>query len=390
MPPLETDIERGLHYHARRHVWSGTETPDLTMLDGVGPAIAKRLRAAGIDRPEDLQGKSIEEIAAIDGIGRALAARIRSQVEYTMPKAVDRPIVSEAADGERTLHGMLHTTRRIDARVGGETGVEDDDLERFIPYRGNVADVPVSPEHVGVTGDDKDRALEANAERSLAARRADESFNAPITLSYAQWAAHPDRYDYPGVDTIPRSVKRKRALSRTKRLVDEGAITSFHTDESWSSSYQRGMGRLSLGASEDPEGVFAHEMGHAVSYSLRTTDQAFDGRYPSEDLFEDPESLEQAERLLERRRGEPVESTRHTYGLNVFEGTDWEEAGERSEGKKDAEFKDELFADVFASMVTEPRAARREAPKAVAEVENLVHGSGYLYRGHWPDLEADL
>lgn len=386
MPTLEHEIERGIRTSGRAHPWSGDE-PDLTDIEGVGPATADKLRAAGVSRPSDLQGKGIDEIAAIEGIGRQRAARIRAQVEHGRPGDAKRAIVTEDED-DRQLHGFVHTSRRVDPQPGGETGAED--TGREIDFWGGKADVPVVPGTVNITGDDKDEALAQHADRTTEARRADESFNAPVTLSYPQWAANPNRFDYPGVDTIPRSRRRQRALERTKRLVDEGDIKHFQTMDTWSSAFNRGTRNLKLGQSRDPEGAFAHELGHAVEAAIPYSSSSFEGREPSHRLFSDPESIEQAERISERRRGEPIESTRRIYGIDVLEGTEWERDTPKSEDEKAREFKEELFADVFAGLVTEPRATRREAPKAVREVESVVHATGHLRREPWPDLEGDI
>lgn len=377
MPINIEEIEQATRYAGRRHPWVDADDPSLTALDGVGPTIAERLRVAGIERPEDLQGKSQAELAAIEGIGASRAARIRSQVEFEMAGGSRRhsskqTIVTETG-GEREVRATVHReSGQTEVRIGGETGVEDADLERFIAFESGVGGIGTMPSTVSVTGPDKEEAIEDHAARSPESRRADESFNAPITLSYAQWAANPNRYDYPGVDTIPRSRRRERALERAGRLIERGGLREFKTRETTTSGFTPRINRLSLGRASDPEGTLAHELGHAVEHQLN---DPFADQKLSHTLFDDPESLEQAERISERRRGEPVESTRRTYDTNIFE----DEPDDSPFAGIDPTypFGEELFADVYAGMVTEPRATRREAPEAVRKVESVVFGSGY-------------
>jgi hypothetical protein len=61
------------------------------------------------------------------------------------------------------------------------------------------------PKHNDKDGDNQNkfRASVRHGRRSEAERIADESFNAPIAPDYETWARNIDRFDWPGVDTIP-------------------------------------------------------------------------------------------------------------------------------------------------------------------------------------------
>jgi len=61
----------------------GTGLADISDLAGVGPATARRLEDAGIEKPSDLYGLGQDEIMAVPGIGRKKAAQLRRQVLST-------------------------------------------------------------------------------------------------------------------------------------------------------------------------------------------------------------------------------------------------------------------------------------------------------------------
>ena len=54
---------------------------ELTDLEGVGPAVAERLRAGGYDSVSALSTATPEDLEAVEGIGPRLAARLLSQFE---------------------------------------------------------------------------------------------------------------------------------------------------------------------------------------------------------------------------------------------------------------------------------------------------------------------
>jgi hypothetical protein len=374
---LFDEIEAGIRNQGELSPSAGSrEDAELTDLDGVGPTTAKKLRRAEITSPTELQGVSTEAIAAIDGIGRKKAEQIKTQVEYGRPDTTPKPLIIPGED-ENELRGQVYKqSRKVGIGLTGETDVEPEEREREVKTYSAGGDVPVQPGSVGVEGDDKQEALEHMADRSPEERQTDRLYNAPVTLDVDYWKEHSNEVDYPGVDTVPRGRKRKRALDRVDKAVDEGAIREFNTVSSGTSSFTGGLKKLSLGSDDDPEGTFAHELGHAVDSAV--SDPLADEK-TSHRLFQSEEAKEQAETLLQRRRNEAPEDTRNLYESDPFEDVDEEDGilGNLS-GAKDYPFEEELFADVFASMAVEPRAAKREAPAAVREVEEELRGTGFL------------
>jgi len=204
-----------------------------------------------------------------------------------------------------------------------------------------------------------------NRERSEIARETDEAFNAPIAPDYETWAENPDRYDLPGVDTIPQEERDRRGRTAAESVQEAGLIDSIEREELGGS--MRGKFTTEdprdMPSGEQPdrtikaepdlddefplfqEGfVFAHEAGHAVDFEVGIGEQFgsqgdfFQGRE------EDLES--EAIALTERVRGS-ISPGQQAY---------------REDNR-------ELVADAFAAMAVEPRAARREAPNLVEALQ---------------------
>lgn len=278
---------------------------ELEDLDGVGPSVARKLRDAGIREPSDLYGLSQSEIAAIDGIGPTRAAQIRRQLNT----------------GGNRQNAMFR----------------DDAIEK---------------------------ATRDHADRSEAAREADESFNAETSLSYQQWSENPAQYDMPGVDTIPRD----RRLDRTKEaagvLAEQGLVEDIEATPSGPRS--SGVSGNATGttarvktAQNDPESTLAHELGHLadkVGGGRASLTNALFGPNQGEAESDEQEKLrEQGARLASRRRSVSLKP---------------EVVEERAEeGRFGGGGFNEVFADAFAEAVEEPRRAKKEAPDLVRAIQ---------------------
>lgn len=198
-------------------------------------------------------------------------------------------------------------------------------------------------------------------QRSQAAREADESFNAPLTFDKEKWKESPDRYDYPGVDTIPRDEIRSRGeeavdagksvgvIDRVREGEDLGPFAAgkavsgpmYNTVETSKSVAEDSAGdpRMQRGA------VLAHEAGHLVDAAA--------GNEIAGLLRNDEELREEARTISEQMRGtfDSASEDRREY-----------RAEDPDQGSR------ELIADFFASAVTQPRATKRDAPELVDEV----------------------
>ena len=91
------------------------EAQELTDISGVGDAKAESLRDAGFETVEDIRGADQSDLAAADGVGNALAARIKADV------------------------GGLEVETETEADVeeeGGEAAEDAEDVEAGLQLRG--------------------------------------------------------------------------------------------------------------------------------------------------------------------------------------------------------------------------------------------------------------
>lgn len=209
-------------------------------------------------------------------------------------------------------------------------------------------------------------------ERSERAQTVDENHNAPLPDTLGQWARNPDRYDLPGVDTIPESKREERGRQFAESLVDKGVIDQIVETDEPKQDAPNATGRESgvfdpyedeirVNTSLSPDApsldrqpgfVLAHEAGHAgdafATEGFGTTSRA----YEFDEQFDDDERKEmvgqQLTKLSERARGKVPETG--------------DEAMYRDSPN-------EKIADAAALATIEPRAARREAPDAVEFLE---------------------
>lgn len=220
----------------------------------------------------------------------------------------------------------------------------------------------------------RERAESVHEERSGAARTADAQFNAPIAPDYQTWRRSPNRYDIPGVDTIPSAVMKRRSASFIERLQEAGAIERMEEQDpeemgSTKASFLASERRIQVRSDLEDDASFptearaftlAHEGGHAFDRAVgEREDLRFQqlgwslvGKHHMDKFTEearwdvDEELGESFVTLSERARGE-IEDLLKPYRGRVGE----------------------LFADAVALSVLEPRAARREAPKAFDAIQ---------------------
>jgi predicted flap endonuclease-1-like 5' DNA nuclease len=309
-------------------------------LDGVGDSTARKLNDAGIRDPHELRGKRQSELAAIDGIGPKRAAKIRADVEYEAPAGA-----TETGFDPETQRGstVFRETRETSLAPFNDTIKTPDGDGGVQPVAGNV----------GVRGPDRQEAIEAHAERSEEARQADESFNAPIMLDEETWARNKDEYDYPGVDTIPRSRKLERARDVAARAKEAGFLDSIQADtdatDDWRARGKHSFGKIGVDTSfRQAEDTLAHEIGHAIDAGAdRPSGADARGEVEGDSIFDDEQVLEQARSISEQRRGRELD-------------TDYLES------------QNEVFADLAAEAIINPRRAKKEAPDAFRALNESV------------------
>jgi hypothetical protein len=259
-----------------------SKAPTLEDVGGVGPATADKLRAAGIDKPEELSRTTPNELELIDGIGPKRADKIADTFNFSS-----------------------------DIRFNKKTDV---------------------PEEV----------RKKQADRSKDARRTDRSFNATPTFDEEEWLDDPNQFDFPGVDTIPEQRRAERAADAAERT---GVSSIDSANLPGQTQGRQAGGSIEVDTtSVDPVSTLAHEVGHAIEPERG---------FAESEIFDDSEELRNEAAKLSARR-------RFTAGKD-----DPEFIRERISQDEDSE----LFADAVGVAIEEPRAARREAPNIVSEIE---------------------
>lgn len=228
-----------------------------------------------------------------------------------------------------------------------------------------------SPFTTRITGTQRQAVERVHNNRSEAAQEADESFNAPTTTDARKWAEAPNKFDYPGVDTVSDSVQRDRAEDLTEFAQSSGIVEDVNvesdisvssdgvgnpmgrasTDEFGTSSTVQVRDDVERGDVDDPRfdfgPVLAHEVGHAVDFGSGLTF--------SEALEKDSN---------EELREEAVEVSKTVRG--PFENASDERIDYRS---GEGEGSRELVADFVAARTLQPRATERAAPELTEEFD---------------------
>jgi len=314
---------------------------EITDVDGVGETNAMKLRAAGIRDPYELRGKSQSTLSAIDGIGPKRAARIRADVEFEAPAgATETGYEPETETGT----SIFTEGRGVDLSEFGNVLNQDPDAGEVKPTAANTF----------AKGPDRQEAIGEHSERTPESRRADESFNAPLMLDEDTWERNKNEYDYPGVDTIPRSRKLERSRDEASKAKEKGFLRGVES-ETQATEKDRARGqfdsiRNKIAIDTDfrrSENTFAHEVGHAVDAGTdRPSGQPSMGSETA-GIFDDPEVLEQAKEVSRQRRGKELDS-------------------------EYLESKSEVFADLFAEATINPRRAKKEAPDAIRAMNEEI------------------
>jgi len=253
----------------------------------------------------------------------------------------------------------------------------------------------LSPFRIDVSGEEKEEALKIHKRRSKRSKVADESYNAPLTLDFEEWRRKKNRLDYPGVDTIPSFRLWQRAERITKKAKQKGIVhlvsieklsskkyrgqffphgkpryktvtlEEYYKKKGWktdwlSEEWKKQKKRIRI-QSYKPEVyvykqvnpfplaqksfVLSHEIGHA-----------FDWARPARSSIDEvneflQNSLAKSREISEYMRGRMTGSTVQ-YALYRASNP-------------------ELFADLFASYVLQPRATKRIFKEGAKLIENV-------------------
>lgn len=221
--------ERGVAELREQQAIVQTDAFKLEEVDGIGPSTAKKLRRAGIEKPEELARVTPNQLGQIDGIGPKKADQLAARFQYSQTR-FQKP--------------------------------ESDDIEK---------------------------AREQMAERSSAERRTDRSYNAPITFDYDTWQDNPDHWDMPGVDTIPE----QRRAERTKEKASRGGfdVTAGKIEGRVAGRAAGDNARVDVATSFDPVSTAAHEIGHLAEGSLGGREKVSEELFQDEAVKEEAKEL---------------------------------------------------------------------------------------------------
>lgn len=208
-----------------------------------------------------------------------------------------------------------------------------------------------------------ERAEAVHERRDPDDRQEDERSNEEITRAVERWEADLWKFDFPFVDTIPSD----ELLDRAETAADEGRrlgfVSTVDVDAEIADSRVKGRfkpGSKIIDVDADEDGflgyrsgpTLAHEVGHAFHIGVSRLNDTGGFEEGSEDVFQTNEQRRDAIAISERLRGPIPEASTDVRSYRLAE--------------------EELFADVFASLVIEPEAARRVGSEAVGRVEEVL------------------
>jgi len=256
----------------------------------------------------------------------------------------------------------------------------------------------LSPFRINITGEEKKQALKIHKRRSKRSRVADESFNAPLTLDFEKWKQKKNRLDYPFVDTIPPSRLWQRAKRITKKAKQKGIVHLISIEKLSSKKYRgqffpTGKPKYKTITIEElykQQGRQTNWMSEEIK-KQKTRIKTISGK-PEVYVYKraKPFTLTQKSFILSHEIGHAFEWARpkHLPVTEVLmkalsksrEISEYMRGRITGYGVQYAMYRassHELFADLFASYVLQPRATKRmfkEGAKLVEDVYKQVMG----------------
>jgi hypothetical protein len=232
-----------------------------------------------------------------------------------------------------------------------------------------------SPFRVEVEGPRKRSISKIHESRSERAQDVDEQQNAPITTDEEKWIENKNRYDYPGVDTIPESRKQARAEKAAQVAQERGAVDRVEQKGSaktlggkfsppGSDTYGRGeaVARVQNTASQ-PERTLAHEVAHSFDYMV--------GNNPNEANLQDELFDEDPERTVV---GRDFDEDTDPLIRDAYRLSERARSGGSGSYRRSTV---ELTADAVSQAILNPRATKREAPNLFERVEDAADEYGF-------------
>lgn len=273
----------------------------------------------------------------------------------------------DAADNTTTINGFTVPADESGEPLFGErTFIQaNNDPETGEPV--------VTPSATRGRGETTATLYDVHEQRPEREQEIDESFNAPIADSPEQWVRNPDKYDWPGVDTIPPSRRLERATKAGDIAKDQGFVREINEIEADRSTVRGGThagGKIRFNPENiSPGRTLGHEIGHALDRDL-TPDEEDDRRRFSQRLVEDRDFFENLTAASEEARSAMQEDA---YDPKTAEDTYRGQANE-------------LFADFVSVAVTAPQRAQAEFPDLLDEVRGETD---FLDELHDFDSEPD-
>ena len=214
----------------------------------------------------------------------------------------------------------------------------------------------------------KEKLMKIHRKRSKRAQKIDESKNANITLDEKKWKKKPNRYDIPGIDTIPKDVQRKRALSFLENAMEKNIVSEAVEDVELKAKgafdfYTKKM--IFSTTDEDllQPSTIAHELGHAldvadisIERSKRIRDFSTVGTKSSSAVSKRAQS-----KKAKRRRKQFMQVSEFMRGGIPTD-----------EYKKYREDRFELYADAVASTIIQPSYTKKHFPEVYKTITNTL------------------
>jgi len=353
----------------------------LTDLPGVGNKTAENLRRAGFTDYETISSASIRRLSRVSGIGEKGAQKIIEAAGGTTIATQTKSKDEKLQDRYGPVFERIDETpvSEIEEEIRG-IGITDLDSKEttkpgettFVPTAQSTAESPFS---VSIEGPAKRSINKIHQSRSERAQDVDEQQNAPITTDEEKWIENKNKYDYPGVDTVPETRQKARAENAARVAQETGAVDKVQFQGQGknlkgkfsppgATTYGRGeaIARVQK-TSSDPAFTLAHEIGHAFDFGV--------GDDPNKQGLQDEVFDERPGRTM---IGREFDDDTDPLTQQAYQLSERVRSGGKGSYRRKTE---ELLADSLAASILEPRAAKREAPDLFNRIQDVAEEQGF-------------